>query len=71
MANRVACATKSATLAEVELMPLKVSVLGYIAASTQKESKRVGIRSKYLATVRSEAALRCSYVIFDSHKTLS
>jgi len=56
---------------KVELMPVEVGVLGYIAASTRKELKRVGFWSKPLATALSEAALRCSYVIFISHKTLS
>ena len=52
-------------------MPVEVGVLGYIAASTRKELKRVGFWSKPLAIALSEAALRCSYVIFISHKTLS
>ena len=53
-------------------MPVGVGVLGYIAASTRKELKRVGFWSKPLAIALSEAALRCSYVvIFISHKTLS
>ena len=49
---------------------VEVGVLGYIAASTRKELKRVGFCSKPLATALSEAALRCSYVIFIRHKTL-
>ena len=56
---------------KVELMPVEVGVLGYIAVTTQKALKRVGIWTKGLETTLSEIALRCSYVIFVSHKTLA
>jgi len=56
---------------KVELMPVEVGVLGYIAVSTQKALKRVGIWTKGLETALSETALRCSYVIFISHKSLA
>ena len=54
---------------KVELMPVEVGVLGFIATSTQKALKRVGIWSKGLEIALSETALRCSYVIFICHKT--
>ena len=56
---------------KVELMPVEVGVLGYIAVTTQKALKRVGIWTKGLETTLSEIALRCSYVIFVSHKTMA
>ena len=56
---------------KVELVPVEVGVLGYIAVTTQKALKRVGIWTKGLETTLSEIALRCSYVIFVSHKTLA
>ena len=56
---------------KVELLPVEVGVLGYVAVTTHKALKRVGIWTKGLETTLSEIALRCSYVIFVSHKILA
>lgn len=54
----------------VELLPVEVGVLGFIADSTRHALKRLGVWNKELSTLLSETALRCSYVIFVQHKTL-
>ena len=53
----------------VELMPVEVGVLGFVADSMRANLKALGVWSKALHTQLSEMALRCSYLIFLQHKT--
>jgi len=53
----------------VELMPVEVGALGFVADSMRLNLKKLGVWSKELHTLLSEMALRCSYLIFLQHKS--
>ncbi len=53
----------------VELMPVEVGALGFVADSMRVALKKLGVWSKALHTSLSEMALRCSYLIFLQHKS--
>ena len=53
----------------VDLMPVEVGALGFVADSMRISLKALGAWSKELHTSLSEMALRCSYLIFLQHKT--
>jgi hypothetical protein len=52
----------------VELLPVEVGVLGFVADSTRRACRKLGVWSKELNDLLSEIALRCSYAIFVSRK---
>ena len=53
----------------VELMPVEIGVLGYIANSTKRALKTLGVWSKDLHGQISQLAMRCTYAIYVQHKT--
>ena len=55
----------------VELLPVEVGVLGYVADSTKHALKKLGVWSKELHGNISEMAMRCTYAIYVQHKTKS
>ena len=53
----------------VELLPVEVGVLGFVADSTRRACRLLGVWSKELSEILSEIALRCSYAIFVARKS--
>jgi hypothetical protein len=52
----------------VELLPVEVGVLGFVADSTRRACQLLGVWSKELSDLLAEIALRCSYAIFIARK---
>ena len=53
----------------VDVMPLEVGTLGFVAESTMRACKKLGAWSKELKTTLEEATLRASYAIYIERKT--
>jgi hypothetical protein len=54
---------------DVEVMPMEVGTLGFIAESTMRMLKRLGAWSKHLRTALEEVALRASYALYIERKS--
>ena len=53
----------------VDVMPVEVGTLGFVAESTMRACKNLGAWSKELKTTLEEATLRARYAIYIERKT--